>query len=278
MTRENFGTQRLAIGQVARLAGVSTRTIRHYHQVGLLPEAERDSGGRRVYRLPDIARLLWIRKLAELGLTLPEIGDAIAGAHEQEEILGELERTLSRQEEKIRAQREAVRRLREAGSSPGLIGASASEEVRALLAEVGGVRISGEGLELALLLEKVVGADKAALDAVTQSLVQNDERLATWGDRLVRLYDDLADAEPDDPRVEEYAREQAAYCNAVKEAELARGIDIDALLEKLPSESADDEIDEETFGLHMEALMSGHRPSPAQRKAMGRFFDLVDPQ
>ncbi|WP_158628678.1 MerR family DNA-binding transcriptional regulator [Saccharopolyspora rhizosphaerae] len=37
----------LTIGQVAELADVSPRTLRHYHQIGLLGEAERDSAERR---------------------------------------------------------------------------------------------------------------------------------------------------------------------------------------------------------------------------------------
>ncbi|WP_167769028.1 MerR family transcriptional regulator [Nocardia sp. CS682] len=61
------------------------RTIRDYHHQGLLSEPERDSAGRRVYRLPLVARLLWVRKLAGSGLSLAEVrvadgdgGDATA--------------------------------------------------------------------------------------------------------------------------------------------------------------------------------------------------------
>ena len=42
----------LTIGQLAAYAGVTTRAVRHYHQVGLLPEPERDASGYRTYAAP----------------------------------------------------------------------------------------------------------------------------------------------------------------------------------------------------------------------------------
>jgi DNA-binding transcriptional MerR regulator len=37
----------LTIGQLAAHAGVTVRTVRHYHAKGLLPESERDASGYR---------------------------------------------------------------------------------------------------------------------------------------------------------------------------------------------------------------------------------------
>lgn len=56
--------------EVAVLAGVSVRTLRHYHQVGVLPEPNRGANGYRTYELSHVARLLRIRTLAELGVPL----------------------------------------------------------------------------------------------------------------------------------------------------------------------------------------------------------------
>jgi hypothetical protein len=39
----------LTIGQLAAYAGVTVRAVRHYHQIGLLPEPERDASGYRRY-------------------------------------------------------------------------------------------------------------------------------------------------------------------------------------------------------------------------------------
>ncbi|MFE1561061.1 MerR family DNA-binding transcriptional regulator, partial [Streptomyces sp. NPDC058734] len=39
----------MRIGEIAALVGVSTRAVRHYHHVGLLPEPERRPNGYRAY-------------------------------------------------------------------------------------------------------------------------------------------------------------------------------------------------------------------------------------
>ena len=41
--------------EVAKLAGVTVRTLRHYHQLGLLAEPERSENGYRDYAATDVA-------------------------------------------------------------------------------------------------------------------------------------------------------------------------------------------------------------------------------
>lgn len=60
----------MRIGTVARLAGVSTRTIRHYHQVGVLREPGRSPAGYRIYEVSDVVHLLRLRQLTESGVPL----------------------------------------------------------------------------------------------------------------------------------------------------------------------------------------------------------------
>lgn len=64
--------------QLAELAGVSVRTLRHYHQCGLLPEPERLSNGYRNYSASDLARLLRIKHLASLGFSLSRIKEMLS--------------------------------------------------------------------------------------------------------------------------------------------------------------------------------------------------------
>jgi DNA-binding transcriptional MerR regulator len=45
------------VGAVARLAGVSVRTLHHYDQIGLLCPGTRSSAGYRLYSLSDLKRL-----------------------------------------------------------------------------------------------------------------------------------------------------------------------------------------------------------------------------
>ncbi len=61
------------IGSLARLAGVSTRTVRYYEEIGLLTTARRFAGGRRVFGEEAVQRLRFIGRLKRLGFSLEEI-------------------------------------------------------------------------------------------------------------------------------------------------------------------------------------------------------------
>lgn len=62
------------IGELAAVARVSVRTLRHYDAIGLLRPAARTESGYRVYEEADLTRLYRILGLRSLGLPLPEIG------------------------------------------------------------------------------------------------------------------------------------------------------------------------------------------------------------
>ena len=64
----------LTIGQLAAYAGVTVRTVRHYHQIGLLPEPERDASGYRRYGASAVVALIKIRTVADAGVPLSQIG------------------------------------------------------------------------------------------------------------------------------------------------------------------------------------------------------------
>ncbi|MCO1659956.1 MerR family transcriptional regulator [Pseudonocardia humida] len=66
------------IGQVARMAGVSARTLRHYDRIGLLaPAAVGHATGYRWYGVAELARLERIRGLQRLGLPLHRIVEVL---------------------------------------------------------------------------------------------------------------------------------------------------------------------------------------------------------
>ncbi len=67
------GGQLFSVGELARQAQVSPRTIRYYEEVGLLNSARRYAGGRRVFNGDALQRLRFIGRLKRLGLTLKEI-------------------------------------------------------------------------------------------------------------------------------------------------------------------------------------------------------------
>lgn len=113
---------------VAHLSGVTVRTLRHYHQMGILPEPPRRDNGYREYGAVDVARVLRIKRLASLGLTLEQIGSILkkeasggAGAPEgAAELLdcidAELEAQISLLEERRRMVSLLKKELGEGGS------------------------------------------------------------------------------------------------------------------------------------------------------------------
>ncbi|HUY76807.1 MAG TPA: MerR family DNA-binding transcriptional regulator [Ktedonobacterales bacterium] len=61
------GAETLTIGQVARLTGVSAKTIRYYESVGLLPRPPRSANSYRRYGGADVSRILLLHRLRGLG-------------------------------------------------------------------------------------------------------------------------------------------------------------------------------------------------------------------
>jgi DNA-binding transcriptional MerR regulator len=81
---------RYRIGEVAAAAGVSTRTLRYYEELGLVSPSGHSPGGARRYAESDLARVLRIRELQELvGFNLDEIKTIVAGEARLEELRSE---------------------------------------------------------------------------------------------------------------------------------------------------------------------------------------------
>lgn len=66
------------IGEVSQRTGLTRRTLRHYDDLGLLVPSARSWGDYRLYDENDLLRLLQIQNLKALGLSLAEIGEALA--------------------------------------------------------------------------------------------------------------------------------------------------------------------------------------------------------
>lgn len=80
----------LRIGEVAKLAGTTPRTIRYYEEIGLLPAAGgRQPGAHRAYAEADVERLAEVLRLKDLlGLSLEELKELL----EAEDARAELRR------------------------------------------------------------------------------------------------------------------------------------------------------------------------------------------
>lgn len=60
-------------GELARLIGISTDTLRHYERMKVLPMPRRSSGNYRLYPPDAVDRLRLIRRALAVGFTLPEL-------------------------------------------------------------------------------------------------------------------------------------------------------------------------------------------------------------
>jgi len=69
----------LRIGEVAKLAGTTPRTIRYYEEIGLLPSGGgREPGAHRTYAEADVERLTELLRLKDLlGLSLEELKELV---------------------------------------------------------------------------------------------------------------------------------------------------------------------------------------------------------
>jgi DNA-binding transcriptional MerR regulator len=102
----------LTIGQLAAYAGVTVRAVRHYHQIGLLPEPERDASGYRKYGAPALVSLIKIRTLADAGVPLTQISRMLeADEATLAEAVEQIDTRLRDEIERLEASRKQVRQL-----------------------------------------------------------------------------------------------------------------------------------------------------------------------
>ncbi|MBF4621516.1 MerR family transcriptional regulator [Clavibacter sp. VKM Ac-2542] len=230
--------RRVRIGDAAAFVGVTPRTIRHYHQIGLIPEPERGTDDRRRYGYADMVRLMWIRRMADAGIALediraafadPEAGEgaaaaadaadpaapATAGDDDVADVLGRLEATLAAQEAELRRQRDAVRRLRARGSRLGLLSDLVARRLEGL--PEGSLRQAD--LDALLVMERSLGTLVAALNATRYIAVATLPGLREASDRVDAAEEALDDTvSVDDPRVAEVAAERRAFEEALQAA------------------------------------------------------------
>jgi DNA-binding transcriptional MerR regulator len=83
-----------SIAEVARMSKVTSRTLRHYDDVGLLRPAYVGSNGYRYYEQEQLLRLQQVLLLRELGLGLGAIAEVLAGDRDQAAALRQHERWL----------------------------------------------------------------------------------------------------------------------------------------------------------------------------------------
>ncbi|MCB5182760.1 MerR family transcriptional regulator [Streptomyces antimicrobicus] len=186
----------MRIGELAALVGVTTRAIRHYHHVGLLPEPARRANGYRAYGVRDAVLLARVRRLTELGLSLEEVRDVLAddAGRDLADVLEELDADLARQEAEIHERRRRLAVL--LAAPPGEV-EPVSPALAALLAKAPATAspAAAKDREHLTLLDAAGGAGEELYAALGP--LAADPAVLVLYERL----DELADAAVTDPRI-----------------------------------------------------------------------------
>lgn len=73
-----MSTERLRIGDLARITNTKVETIRYYEQMGLLPAPARTTGNYRLYSVEQLGQLSFIRRARHLGFSLDQIRELLS--------------------------------------------------------------------------------------------------------------------------------------------------------------------------------------------------------
>jgi DNA-binding transcriptional MerR regulator len=98
------------VGDLAKLTGLTVRTLRFYDGIGLLSPSSQTDSGHRLYSEEDVTRLYQIVSLKELGLSLEEVKAAMSGSGMQP--LDVVNLQMNRVQEDIRRQEKMLGQLR----------------------------------------------------------------------------------------------------------------------------------------------------------------------
>lgn len=109
----------MRIGELARLVGTTTKTLRFYEQAGLIPQPDRTGSGYRNYDAAVVDRLAFVKAAQAAGLTLAEIREVVAVREAQgppcqhvAELLDSHAADLDQRISELNALRDDVERLR----------------------------------------------------------------------------------------------------------------------------------------------------------------------
>jgi DNA-binding transcriptional MerR regulator len=97
--------------ELAELAGTTVNTVRHYHQLELLPEPERRTNGYKQYGVGHLVQLLRIRRLVDLGVPLSQIEALGAGGAEAPEALRAVDDDLAQRIAHLQQAREDIQAI-----------------------------------------------------------------------------------------------------------------------------------------------------------------------
>ncbi|WP_406061965.1 MerR family transcriptional regulator [Micromonospora sp. NBC_00860] len=227
----------LTIGQLAAYAGVTVRAVRHYHQIGLLPEPERDASGYRRYGATAVVSLIKIRTLADAGVPLSQISRLLeADASAFAKAIRTIDDHLRDEIDRLQTSRRHIAQLT-AGNSLAL-----PPEVAAYLDRLRGIGASQRMVEAerdGWILVAARWPDRI-VDIMPEKVAHLDNPQVV---RLYRVLSEIFDDDvQDDPRLAEAADIMADLAEQAYAA--GKGVLADAPADDLPHDLIDALADE----------------------------------
>lgn len=111
----------IRIGELAKMAGVSTRTVKYYEELGFISPADRSKGGFRYYEKEDLDRVKIIKQLQSMDYPLSKIkeffsirGNSETGNEAASQVLNNMEEQIEELEMKIKQYKELKEELEKA--------------------------------------------------------------------------------------------------------------------------------------------------------------------
>ena len=166
----------MKIGELAKHAGLTVRTLHHYDSIGLLSPPARSRGGFRAYGKSEIIRLYRIQALKQLGCSLPEIAALLKTPQlsplqmisQQLSLLDAQSLRINAQRRKLRSLGEEISRGTDAGLSDWLqiLELTALYEKHFSAAELRRLRVHRQKAAVDLYAEwpKLISLVQAAID------------------------------------------------------------------------------------------------------------------
>lgn len=100
------------IGELADMSNVTGRTLRYYDEIGLLPPAQKNAAGHRLYGEEDVSRLHYILTLRNIGLPLDTIQQAMVDHQMKvQDVLGMRLQMILEEQEKLKKMETSIHAL-----------------------------------------------------------------------------------------------------------------------------------------------------------------------
>lgn len=101
----------VVIGVASRLSNVSSKMVRHYESLGLLPEVARTDNGYRQYTEADVRTLQFIRRGRDLGFSMAEIAELVDLWHNRKRASASVKRIAQKHVDELKQRIEAMQAM-----------------------------------------------------------------------------------------------------------------------------------------------------------------------